>query len=300
MPKNPYETWSNEKLANFCMNHKEFKSPSFQFYPNDWFGSVKVLLMSPEARGIYINLLGRAWNSEDGGLPKEDDELYILASCTQKSFKRCSKFIKTCFFEHENRLFNRKLCVLRVLQNARREQASEAGKKSAESKKSKENEEKTQRPLNYRSTNVQRGGQRKANPPTPTPTSSPTPTPASSSENIPEAKPSESHSDFVKVFDNAYKKEFHTPYDYQKKDFLQLKNLIKRGVTLERFDKAVTNCSKDLFHRNNFTMTYICGNFSKLENFKETATIKGNRFGPQPPSHEELARQMQRDMEKHK
>lgn len=131
--------------------------------------------MSPEARGIYINLLGRAWNSEDGGLPTENEELCTLASCVQRSFNKCSTVVRNCFFEHRNRLFNRKLCALRVAQIARRAQTSDAGKKSAEARKDSKNEENTQHPLNERTTSVQRGGQRRVNPPTPTPSSSPTP-----------------------------------------------------------------------------------------------------------------------------
>lgn len=75
---------------------------------------------------------------------------------------------------------------------------------------------------------------------------------------------------FLNTFNEIYLMEYPTKYDYQQKDFKQLKDLLKRNkdLTLERFIKAVKNCLVDTFHRKNFTLCYVCTNFSKLENYE--------------------------------
>jgi hypothetical protein len=55
------------------------------------------------------------------------------------------------------------------------------------------------------------------------------------------------------------------------KDYIALSRFLNthKTVDAERWGKALANGIKDTFHANNFVLSYICPNFTKLENFKE-------------------------------
>ncbi len=87
-------------------------------------------------------------------------------------------------------------------------------------------------------------------------------------EKKPEAKASPLFQNLVNLFFNEYFRLTKTDYIPHKKDFAQLKLLLKNDISSERMYKAIHNCFKDEFHRNNFGLAYVCANFSKLENWK--------------------------------
>jgi uncharacterized protein YdaU (DUF1376 family) len=52
------------------------KAPAFQFYPKQWLGDDKVMLMDWDARAMHLHLMCVAWQQEDPcSLPDDDDLL---------------------------------------------------------------------------------------------------------------------------------------------------------------------------------------------------------------------------------
>lgn len=113
------------------------KSPAFQFYPKDWFTSKKVMRMTPEQRGGYINLLAHEWLEDDCSLPDDDNELAFLSGLNSR-WPECSKIIRKCFEKRGDKLYNLRLLEEVRKQESFRKQCSDAGKKSAEVRKNKE------------------------------------------------------------------------------------------------------------------------------------------------------------------
>jgi uncharacterized protein YdaU (DUF1376 family) len=105
-------------------------SPAFQFYPNDWLSSTHITLMSPAEEGAYIRLLSIAWNSEDCGLPNDDNALSILSRLGEGWFGITSQKIKECFTLKDGRLFNERLLKEREKQTIWKEKSAEGGKRS--------------------------------------------------------------------------------------------------------------------------------------------------------------------------
>ncbi|MFI5304317.1 MAG: DUF1376 domain-containing protein [Nitrospiria bacterium] len=106
-------------------------SPAFQFYTNDWLSSLHITLMTPAQEGAYIRLLAHAWNSEDCGLPDDDQELSVLSRLGEEWFKGGSTVVKKCFILIDGRLFNERLLKERKKQEEWRTKSIEGGKKSA-------------------------------------------------------------------------------------------------------------------------------------------------------------------------
>ena len=121
---------SNEELAQFCMENP-VSAPSFTWYPDSWFGSAKVSIMSPMHRGIYATLLFAEWQDETCSLPNSDAELAILARAIDSVFLECSQLVRKCFFEYSGRLFNRRLCIERSKIIMIKKVRADAGKLSA-------------------------------------------------------------------------------------------------------------------------------------------------------------------------
>lgn len=137
MENRPTFLLSNAELVEFLKQYPDFKSPAFQFYPNDFLGSTKVMLMSPDSMGGYAVLLFTAWNTVDCGLPNEDQKLSILSRLGERWFNGCSTEIRPCFFLYEGRLYNRRLLLERKKQVERREKARKAGIESGKARKGK-------------------------------------------------------------------------------------------------------------------------------------------------------------------
>src|SRR5690348_14855054 len=105
------------------------KSPAFQFYPDAWLSSTSVSLMTPAEEGAYIRLLCHAWQSEDCGLP-DDDEALAELSRLRGSWAKSSKRIRSKFESVGGRLFNNRLIEERQKQLEWRGKSSQGGKKS--------------------------------------------------------------------------------------------------------------------------------------------------------------------------
>ena len=135
------------------------KTPAFQFYPADWLSSQRVQMMTLEEEGAYIRLLCYCWNH--GSIPSDPELIARLvgkscsievATSVQRMFNARSTDVESSFNEDSTMVHDR-LEREKQKQSLRRDQASEAGKKSAESRK-KPTE--VQRKSNERSTDVQR------------------------------------------------------------------------------------------------------------------------------------------------
>lgn len=113
------------------------KSPAFQFYPGDWLGSMKIMLMKPEHEGAYIRLLAIAWGNDDCGLPDNDDELAVLSRLGEGWLKGGSVVVRKCFFSEGGRLYNKRLLEEREKQKAWREKSSSGGVKSGKVRRAK-------------------------------------------------------------------------------------------------------------------------------------------------------------------
>jgi len=113
------------------------KSPAFQFYPNDWLGSTKIMLMTPAEEGAYIRLLCIAWNAPDCGLLDDDDQLATLSRLGEGWFSGGSEKIKSCFEKKGDRLFNKRLLSERKKQKEWREKSRQGGIASGKSRKNK-------------------------------------------------------------------------------------------------------------------------------------------------------------------
>ena len=109
------------------------KSPAFQFYPQDYLASARVAEMTLEEEGVYIRLLCYCWSS--GSIPADPER------CARLAGKGCSvetaTVVQRSFNEHPTdtqRLVHDRLEIERENQRIRREQASSAGKKSADTR----------------------------------------------------------------------------------------------------------------------------------------------------------------------
>ena len=77
------------------------KTPSFNFYPNNWLASSRIMTMLPEQEGAYIRLLAYQWNSEYQTIPEDDQELAMLSRLGERWHKLGTK-IKACFHAVED------------------------------------------------------------------------------------------------------------------------------------------------------------------------------------------------------
>jgi uncharacterized protein YdaU (DUF1376 family) len=131
------------------------KSPAFQFYVQDYLASSRVAEMTLEEEGVYIRLLCYCWSV--GSIPADPER------CAKLAGKGCSietaTNVQRSFNEHPTdaqRLVHDRLELERERQQTRREQASEAGKKSAARRAKTPKTPAKTRDLNDRSTDVQR------------------------------------------------------------------------------------------------------------------------------------------------
>jgi uncharacterized protein YdaU (DUF1376 family) len=78
--------------------------PYLKFYPADWLADRQVRTMSPEARGVYWDLLAVAWN--EGGIPSDPDELAALFTWLsvkdQRTFRKLWREIEPFWVHGEN------------------------------------------------------------------------------------------------------------------------------------------------------------------------------------------------------
>src|SRR6185369_2147183 len=117
------------------------KPPAFQFYAKDWLSSDDVQLMTPAQRGLYIDLLARAWDNERAGYLTSDPEvLWRLARATSREeFDQNSTLVLKQFRTSKDRKFivHPRLVAERKKQLNYQHRQAESGRKSASAKKFK-------------------------------------------------------------------------------------------------------------------------------------------------------------------
>lgn len=103
-------------------------SPAFQFYVRDWLVSTRML--SPEARGVYIDLLAYSWDND--GLPDDHRALAGLAAISPQKFKRIWREIECKWINAEDGVLrNPRQEKQRKALFALREKRAAAGRASA-------------------------------------------------------------------------------------------------------------------------------------------------------------------------
>lgn len=116
---------------------KEFRSPAFQFYPNDWLSSRNVAVMTPAQRGGYIQLLCYDWTGD--GIPDDDKILAALSGLQNEWSEVTSSALRACFEKHPSKLgylSNPRIQIERQNQIERRKSSSEGGKMAAKNRAS--------------------------------------------------------------------------------------------------------------------------------------------------------------------
>lgn len=107
--------------------------PYFKFYPADWLADRTVRTMSPEARGIYWDLLAVAWN--EGGIPADPSSLAGWLGVTPKRFQRIWVEIEGCWESNGHSLLvNPRLERERREASEARQRRVEAGRKGGRAK----------------------------------------------------------------------------------------------------------------------------------------------------------------------
>ena len=102
------------------------RSPYMPFYGDDFFGSQKVMLMSPAAVGAYLRLLWLAWR--DGSLPSDQLLLARLSGMGPDEFGAIWGEIRDCWEDRDGRLVQPHLESIRASAEALRSRRSDAGK----------------------------------------------------------------------------------------------------------------------------------------------------------------------------
>lgn len=104
-------------------------SPAFQFYPDDFLGSPKVAVMTPQEIGVYVLLLCMDWNGV--GFVHNAKLLARYCRMTESEFETAWDVVQHCFEERGGRWYNPRLERERVKQAEFRSRQSAAGKASA-------------------------------------------------------------------------------------------------------------------------------------------------------------------------
>lgn len=113
---------------------KRTTSPAFQFYPDAFLSSTKVIAMSMTERGIYITLLCACWM--DGSLPADMKSLARMVGMKETQFaKLWPHNIARCFYEDAGRLVNGRIEVERRKQAEFRRRQTDNGTKGGRPKK---------------------------------------------------------------------------------------------------------------------------------------------------------------------
>lgn len=112
------------------------KRPSFQFYPDDWLGSNRILDMDLCHEGAYIRLICRAWSDPDCSIPDDRDRLAKWVGLTREQWDKGGyEMVADCFEPHPTipgRLQHSRLVKERGKQDEWREKSVKGGRKSAE------------------------------------------------------------------------------------------------------------------------------------------------------------------------
>ncbi len=104
------------------------KSPAFQFYPNDWLSSPKIMMMTPAEEGAYIRLLAICWAND--GLPDDDKRLAVLSRLGEDWSEGSGDKIRACFTAKDGQLINERLAAERKKQKEWSKKSSKGGTNS--------------------------------------------------------------------------------------------------------------------------------------------------------------------------
>jgi hypothetical protein len=86
------------------------KPPAFQFYAKDWRSSSTVKLMNYHQRGLYIDMLAAAWDSDEpGSLPLPLEIAARSVGCDVRSLRDLLSKFPRCFVQVGSHLVNEKL-----------------------------------------------------------------------------------------------------------------------------------------------------------------------------------------------
>ena len=104
-------------------------APAFQFYVRDWLGNANVRAMTPEARGVYMDLLCYCW--QEGHISSDVPTLSRLSGLPLARFRRVWAEIAPRFQLNGNGYRHARLDKERQVQEAHRLRQSERGRKGA-------------------------------------------------------------------------------------------------------------------------------------------------------------------------
>lgn len=109
------------------------KSPCFPFYPSDFFGDIKVRIMTGEEQAFYLLLLANIWEFDTQfSIPDDQKIICTLLKISDEKFLEISTKILDCFQRKNGKLISKRLKQEKDKQVNYRKQQSEKGKKSAE------------------------------------------------------------------------------------------------------------------------------------------------------------------------
>lgn len=113
------------------------KLPWFPFYYLDWLSDSEVAMMTYSEKGLFIDMLARCFNED--GLPADEKKLIRLFKCDLEDLRECVKL----FYKSDEKLFNKKLDLIKKEQRKVSRDKSKAGKASAEARAAKRLKETT-------------------------------------------------------------------------------------------------------------------------------------------------------------
>lgn len=105
---------------------------AFLFFAGDWLTDEKVVLLSPAAKGVYIDLLCHCW--VEGSIPACSEHLARIARVDAPAFAELWRELVGMFIEHPDmpgRLTNRRIERERSLANDRAKARSDKAKRAA-------------------------------------------------------------------------------------------------------------------------------------------------------------------------
>lgn len=141
------------------------RAPYFPFYGDDFYGSQKVILMSPAAEGVYMRLLWIMWR--DGTIPADKSLLQrLVGKIPPNQFDAIWDEVAPCWTESEpGRLVQPRLDEIRRDQEQFRRERSQSGRRG--------NESRWGGAIAERSLSDRRNGIAEGSPPSPPPIPSP-------------------------------------------------------------------------------------------------------------------------------
>lgn len=104
------------------------KPPAFQFYPEEYLGSLDVRMMTREQELAYLRLLIHQGDSADCKLPDDHDKLAFMARMTPEEWKTKGAPVCLKFVSEGGKFYNKKLLEQRKEMERFRKAKKEAGR----------------------------------------------------------------------------------------------------------------------------------------------------------------------------